>query len=60
MSLLALDTIGGLPAHPLLVHIPVVLVPVTAVLAFYQVAQVGHSGAKASWDGVHVVSGQGD
>jgi hypothetical protein len=34
MSLLALDTIGGLPAHPLLVHIPVVLVPVTAVVAF--------------------------
>jgi uncharacterized membrane protein len=26
-----LDTIGGLPAHPLLVHAPVVLVPLTAI-----------------------------
>lgn len=29
----ALDTIGGVPAHPLLVHIPVVLVPLGLILA---------------------------
>ena len=26
-----MDTISGLPAHPLLVHIPVILIPVAAV-----------------------------
>ncbi len=28
-----LDTIAGLPAHPLIVHVPVVLIPVVALLA---------------------------
>ncbi|MXP21872.1 hypothetical protein GIY30_10980 [Gordonia sp. HNM0687] len=28
-----MDTFNGLPAHPLLVHIPVVFVPLTAVMA---------------------------
>ena len=30
--MLALDNIGGVPAHPLMVHIPVVLVPLAFVL----------------------------
>ncbi len=30
--MLALDNIGGVPAHPLLVHIPVVLIPVALIL----------------------------
>lgn len=29
----SLDNIGGVPAHPLLVHIPVVLIPVALILA---------------------------
>ena len=29
----AIDTLGGLPAHPAIVHIPVVMVPVAFVLA---------------------------
>ena len=29
----SLDNIGGVPAHPLLVHIPVVLIPVALLLA---------------------------
>jgi hypothetical protein len=29
----AIDTLGGIPAHPLLVHAPVVLVPVAALCA---------------------------
>ena len=31
--MLSLDNIGGVPAHPLLVHIPVVLVPLAFLLA---------------------------
>ena len=31
--MLALDNISGIPAHPLVVHIPVVLIPLGFVLA---------------------------
>ena len=31
--MLSLDNIGGVPAHPLLVHIPVVLVPLALIFA---------------------------
>lgn len=33
MQLLALDVVGGVPAHPLLVHIPVVMIPLALILA---------------------------
>ena len=42
MQLLAIDTVGGIPAHPLLVHIPVLMIPLALVLtllAFYQPAR---------------------
>lgn len=38
MQLLALNTFGGIPAHPLLVHIPVMMIPLAlalTVLAFW-------------------------
>ena len=38
-----LASIGGLPTHPLLVHLPVVLVPLAAILAIV-------IAARASWD----------
>ena len=44
MQLLALDTFGGLPAHPLVVHIPVVLIPVAfalALLSFWKPVRTG-------------------
>lgn len=31
--MLGLDTLGGVPAHPLIVHIPVVMIPLALVLA---------------------------
>ena len=33
MSTLALNTFGGIPAHPLLVHIPVMMIPLALALA---------------------------
>lgn len=42
MQLLAIDTVGGIPAHPLLVHIPVLMIPLAlalALLAFYRPAR---------------------
>ena len=59
----------GLPAHPLLVRIPVALIPLCAVGAIVIVLsaswrqrigwvyQVGHSGAKAVWSEVAGASG---
>jgi uncharacterized membrane protein len=35
--LFAIDTLGGLPAHPAVVHLPVVMVPVAFVLALLAV-----------------------
>ena len=42
MQQLAIDTVGGIPAHPLLVHIPVLMIPLAlalALLAFYRPAR---------------------
>lgn len=42
MQLLAIDTVGGIPAHPLLVHIPVLMIPLAlalTALAFYKPAR---------------------
>jgi hypothetical protein len=61
-----LDTINGLPVHPLVVHAVVVLLPLAAlgviaiaVLAIIiaaanlvQVYRVGDSGARAAWSNV--------
>jgi uncharacterized membrane protein len=38
-----LDTIGGLPAHPLLVHAPLVLIPLVSVSAVAMVASARFS-----------------
>ncbi|MFM1917818.1 MAG: hypothetical protein RJB01_1333 [Actinomycetota bacterium] len=38
-ALLALDGPGGLPLHPLVVHAPIVLLPIAAVGAFVMVAR---------------------
>lgn len=37
-----IDNLFGIPAHPLLVHIPIILVPVTAVFALLAVAVQRH------------------
>lgn len=42
MQLLAIDTVGGIPAHPLLVHIPVLMIPLAlalTLLAFFRPAR---------------------
>lgn len=42
MQLLAIDTVGGIPAHPLLVHIPVLMIPLAlalTILAFHKPAR---------------------
>lgn len=38
-----LDTVGGLPAHPLLVHAPLVLIPLVSVSAVVMVASARFS-----------------
>ncbi len=38
-----LDTVGGLPAHPLLVHAPLVLIPLVSLSAVGMVASVRFS-----------------
>lgn len=38
-----LDTVGGLPAHPLLVHAPLVLIPLVSVCAVAMVASARFS-----------------
>jgi hypothetical protein len=40
-----LNTVGGLPAHPLLAHVVAIFMPLSVV-------QVGHTGAEAVWGGM--------
>ncbi len=45
-------TVFGVPAHPLLVHVPVILVPLaTGALATTWVVRTGHTGAESVWHG---------
>lgn len=46
--------IFGLPAHPLFVHVPVVLIPLVAFGTNVRLFQIGESGAKATWERVRL------
>ena len=61
---MGITTVFGLPAHPLFVRAPLVLVPLAVlggasvligIFAVVWVVRTGHSGADAVWHGTKVV-----